>query len=567
MEKADPFEVMATGISSEERKSMLDKMKSSDSASTAPFQPVEENLENIPEPLEVKLKSESLLLRFFIWLKALLTNTTKSAIYNEHRLSEIARYVQKNFPGLINQKQSLLLAPFYERLSELKACADFFRPYFASLDDTDGSFYVFLSSFIMPEVTEDIRTNADPYSNPVTPTIKPDTRSSLLHSLEDIFDNIPADSKARMYQAAKAAEWMKQFVRLPFGRLITQFSATDSNNYSCSFGQIDSDIDIFARVLSSSIDIPDEFLESLYLFAMRNSKHANDEENGRDAGEFIGKAHSSLGLLQMFMTSIPLRSLGCLIHSDSQWRIQGVSGGEDWFVKYKNAWKRIFDQKWAAWEADCKKESMLAMLKANFGIDYFPQFPESPWKEAWGGLHFAYDSTLGFLNWFMREEFSICELDLKTLLVQGSFIKKENYTMFSESFGAMVQLSISFQELERKLSFHGEFGAIFNKIREEQSRTLQAQTKVEQMMREIESDVATLIHRFGDNARMINNVLLGILGLSKDARFDSISNLSKMKDKNNEPFVKKLEESQRIIDAAIRVVMELEQLDKQKSGK
>ena len=139
--------------------------------------------------------------------------------------------------------------------------------------------------------------------------------------------------------------------------------------------------------------------------------------------------------------------------------------------------------------------------------------------------------------------------------------------MFSETFGEMVQLSISFQDLERKLSVHGEFGAMFNKIHEEQSRTLQAQTKVEQMMREIESDVTTLIHRFGDNARAINNILLGILGLSKDTRFDTISNLSKMKDKNNEPFVKKVEESKYMIDAALRVVMELEQLDKQKTSK
>ena len=71
----------------------------------------------------------------------------------------------------------------------------------------------------------------------------------------------------------------------------------------------------------------------------------------------------------------------------------------------------------------------------------------------------------------MRERFSVCELDLKTLLVQGSFNKKENYNTLSETFGNMIQLSISFQELERKLSFHGELGAIFNKIHEEASRS------------------------------------------------------------------------------------------------
>ena len=562
MEKPDSFDVMATGISDEERKNILDQMKTSQANTGVPFHPIDENMSDSSEPLEVKLKNESFFLRFLVWLKSVLTNTTQTVIYNEHKLSEITHYIQKNFPGLISPRQSLLLSAFYERFSELKSCSDFFKPYLASLDDSDGYFYVFLSSFVIPEVSEDIKTNTDPYSNPVTPTIKPDTRSFLLRKLDDIFDTMTADNKARMYQAAKAVEWMKQFVRLPYARIIIQFSQENEREFSCPYGQIEGEIDTFARVLCNSIDIPEEFLEALYFFSIRNSKHNSDDENGRDAGDFLGKAHSSLGLLQMFMTSIPLHTLGCLIHNDSQWRITGFSGGEDWFVKFKNTWKKIFEQKWAAWEADCKKEALLSTLKTTFALDSFPRFPQCPWEDIWDtGVPFSYESTLGFLNWFMRERFSVCELDLKTLLVQGAFNKKENHAMLSESFNAMIQLSISFQELERRLSFHGEIGAMFNKIREDRSRTLQAQQKVEHMMREIESDVKSLIIKFCDNMRAINRILLGVLGLSKDTRFDTISNLNKMKDKNNEPFVKKVEESQKTIDTALNFVIELESLD------
>lgn len=563
METRDSFERLATGLTAEERQNILAQMRPSDSQPTAPLRPVDEKLDDVSEPLDVKLKREPFFLRLFIWIKAVFSSTTPTVIYNEHRLSEIAHYIQKNFPGLINQKQSLILSPFYERLTELKTCADFFRPYIFSLDDDDGMFYVFLSSFIMGEVTEDIKTNTDPYSNPVTPVIKQELRGSLLRKLDDIFEAIPADSKAQMYGAAKATEWMKQFVRLPFARLVTQFSSSDGRDTSCPFGQMESEIDTFARILCSSLVIPDEFLESLYMFALRNSRHANEGDMGRDAGEFLEKAHSNMGALQVFMTSIPVRSLGCLINNDSQWRAGEFSGGEDWFVKYKNTWKKMFEQKWAAWEADCKKEALLSTLKINFDIDSFPEFPQRPWQDLWNGVPFAYESTLGFLNWFMREKFSVCELDLKTLLVQGSFVKKENYNLLSESFNAMVQLSISFQELERRLSAHGETGVLFKKFHEERSRTLQAQTKVEQIMRSLESDVSSLIHRFSDNARAIVQVLTGALGLSKDARFDTVSNLNKLKDKNNEPFFKKIEESKATIENALTFVAELEQLDQQ----
>ena len=556
---------MVTGISDEERMSILDQMKSDSNYTPAALHPAEEKFDDSLEPFEIKIKKESFLLRFYVWLKSVLSNTTQNTIYNEYKLSEIAHNVQKNFPGIINSRQGVLLSSFYQQLTELKACADFFRPYMNSIDEKDGSFYVFLSSFVMSAVTTEITTTADPYSNPVTPVIKPDTRTNLLRKLEEIFDTIPAGEKKQMYEAAKATEWMKQFVKIPFARLLLLFSQESSAGFSCPFSQMEAEIDSFASIMCSSLEIPDEFIEALYLFAIRNSKHVNDEESGRDAGEFLSKAHSNLGLLQMFVTSIPLRSIACLIHADSQWRVQIFSAGEDWFVKYKNTWKRIFDRKWQEWESDCKKEALLSTLKSNFNLDGFPRFPERPWTSIWGGQEFAYDSTLGFLYWFMHESFSICELDLKTLLVQGAFNKKENFNLLSDSFGAMVQLSISFQELDRKLSFHGEMGSIFNKIHEEGSRTLQAQNKVDQMMREIESDVKTLVHRFCDNARAINNVLSGILGLTKDTRFDTISNLNKMKDKNNEPFVKKLESCQKLIETALNFVIDLENLDKKKA--
>ena len=562
----DSFEQMVSGISNEERQRLLEQLGTVENQNTPPLHPVDDFFKDTNEPLEVELKRESLFLRFIIWLKAVLSSTTQKAIYNEYKLSEIARYVQKNFPGLINAKQSMLLSPFYEQLTELKAAADYFKPYLLSVDETDGSFYVFLSSFIMPEVTEEIKTNADPYSNPVTADIKPEVRTSLLRKLEDIFSNIPETERAKMYNAAKATEWLKYFIRLPFSRLITQFSSIEGKGYTCQFGQFESEIDVFAKLLCSSIDVPDEFLEALYMFAIRNARHFREEDTGRDAGEFLNKAHSNLGLLQMFMTSIPIRAITCLIHADSRYHIDVFSGGEDWFVKYKNTLKKIFEQKWAAWESDCKKQALLSTLKINFSLESFPVFPERPWEELWNGIPFAYDSTLGFLNWFMRESFPSFEMHLKTLLTQGSFNKNENYNMLSDAFNAMIQLSISFQELERKLSPHGEIGGIFYKIKEDISRTLQAQSKVEQKMREVESDVKSLIHRFGDNSRIIDQVLSGILGYSKDARFDTVSNLNKMRDKNNEPFVKRLETSRLLLENAINLVMELEQLDQQKVG-
>ncbi|WP_294430082.1 DUF5312 family protein [uncultured Treponema sp.] len=561
----DSFERMASEISPEERMRILEQVRPEDGQTASPLHPANELFEEYTEPLETKIKKESLILRIYIWIKAALTNTKQSIIYNEYKLSELSRYVHHNFPGIVNTKHGLLLTPFYEHLNELKEFSDFIRPYIFALNDNNSSFYVFLAHFIMPAISEEIKTNADPYSNPVTADFPPDTRTQLLHKLEDIFDNIPAQDRAQMYNAAKATEWLKNFVRLPFPRLITQFSENDPRNYTCPFGQIEPDFDVFASVLCSAVDIPDEFTEALYLYAMKNSKNASNDETGRDAAEFLTKAHSYLSSLQMFMTSIPLRSIGRLIHIDSQWQPELIFGGEDWYVKYKNVCKKIFEQKWAAWESDCKKQALLSTLKFNFDLESFPQFPERPWEEVWTGNEFAYTSTLGFVNWFMRERFINCEMDLKTLLTQGTFNKSENFNMLSDAFNAMIQLAISFQDLERKLSVHGEWGAFFYMAKEEGARTIQTQNKLDKIMREIEADSKTFIHKFGDNARVINQVLAGILGYTKDARYDTVSNLQKIYTKNNEPFVRKLEAIKTLFENSIAFAMELESLDKQKA--
>ena len=59
---------MANGISDEERQNILDQLRPSETYTNAPFQPVDEELENDTEPLEIKIKKESFLLRFFLLL-------------------------------------------------------------------------------------------------------------------------------------------------------------------------------------------------------------------------------------------------------------------------------------------------------------------------------------------------------------------------------------------------------------------------------------------------------------------------------------------------------------------
>ena len=87
------------------------------------------------------------------------------------------------------------------------------------------------------------------------------------------------------------------------------------------------------------------------------------------------------------------------------------------------------------------------------------------------------------------------------------------------------------------------------------------------MMRSIESDFMTILNRFGDSCRSVLKVLDGVLGLSKDTRFDTVKNLSSIKGKDKKTFSQRVELSRNTINNALNFVMKLEGLDRQKQGK
>ena len=101
-----------------------------------------------------KLFEKVLLTIFHIGFERRKINATKNVndLYNVDLVADLARKINKNHPGLIDHRNNLILSLFYEKLKELKNCADFFKPYFTAVNENSGKFYVFLSSFIAPEI-------------------------------------------------------------------------------------------------------------------------------------------------------------------------------------------------------------------------------------------------------------------------------------------------------------------------------------------------------------------------------------------------------------------------------
>lgn len=559
------FKKLVSGLSDSERKSLLEKMKSVHIEQEAEnLEPVE-TTETAPASLAVQIKSLSIFFRFWLWLKAAFTNSSMEVLYNEYRIKYIARMVERVTPGMVDAKRSYLMAPFFDAINELKESADFFRLYIDSMDENVGEYYILLGSIVMPEVEAQFDSDVDPYSLPLTSDARPESRMALLRKMEAILQDMPADAKTKMYVACRASSWLMQFVRLPFARLLSHFNTVVNGEYHCAFTPVESDLIVLSKVLSETMTIPDEVLEALYLFSGRllsNGVAGGLTSEEDSAGRFMEKARSFLAAIRRFLHTVPICSITRIVCNDSQWAPESFTGGEDWFVIYKAGLKKLFERKWDSFVIDCKKESLKEGLAKNFKLQEFPLLPVRPWAELWGGLPFRYELTAGFLFWYFRECFPSYELTLKTIMLEGDFVRKENRVEYTEAFNDLIQVSIVLASFNRKMHDNGEMGLVFRRLINEKTRTLQGQAKADDLLRCASEEISSVIYKFGESCRRLELVLNGILQTEAvDSRYDSLHNLVDIQGSNNANFRNHLLEAKCSLKNAHDLVKELEPLD------
>ena len=567
MEKTNSFDSLVSEISKEERQSMLERMPDVSRAAQADagdsFSPAEDIPEAKDVPISVQLKSESFIFRAYLWLKSVFTKSTPEVLFNEIKVSELVRSVGKNFPGLIDYRRQVVLAMFFDKISELKRACEFFRPYIATIEKDVGSFYVFLGSVVMPDVDSKINSSADPYSNPVSSVVRLGLRVDLLRNVEEAFQEIDANSKQRMYHAVKSVEWLRRFSKLPLARLSGLIS---ENSSGCPFSKIENEIPTFATLFCSGFTLSDDILESIFLFSERASRFGSRslEGDGRRSVEFMNQAKTAASAIHMFMSTVPMLSIGRIVLNDCRWLPDKFYGGEDWFARFKGSWKKIFDGRWEAWVLDCKKEGLRQSLFGHFALEHFPLLPNRPWRGA--NMRFRYELTGGFINWYLTEKFpKEYELALKDIMLEGTFRKKENQVEFTDSFNEMVQIALGVVALNTRLKPTGDVGLMFAKfndsVAEDSIRSLQEQKKLEELVRSAESDMQTVIHRFGNAVRSLEAVLGGILGIRKDNKYDGIANFGRIHGRENSVWVATLTKARQSLESALNLIKELETID------
>ena len=555
------FDRLVAGLNAEDRLAMLNRINQMDA------QPVQLSAESVDKEqnisLQKKLQNESFIYKFVLWLRALFDKKTVEQLYSQDLLANIAKKINNRFPGTINHKIKSLDYIFYERLLTIKEAADFFKVYFTYVEENPGDFYVFLSSFVAPELAEKINAQADPFIFPFSKPITPDSRTDLAKKLDDILSNMDRDTKSNMYSAVSQTNWLYKFSNLQYIHFISQFTNISGDSFTCPYSNALLDYNELSSVFACIQPIQNEVLEALFLFSQRKhlTTNAQDKDIEKAVKEFMVKALAFFGTIQSFSNNVPIKNLGRVLNSDFDWQPPNMEGAEAWFPSFRAQWRKIQDIRWNDFAREQKKQMLSENLKTDFDLNEFPVMEFRPWLKLWNRIPFNYELTGGFLSWFCTEKYDKVIQDLNVVAMEGVFYKSENRSEYSEGLNNFSNANNLMLDLLRKLSPEGEYGRLFDDFATNRVHTFQVQSQIESMMEQIENTTKEAISLFGKGARTIERVFYGFFEEQKDGIHEPLQNITTIRGRDNRRFVDSLMSIRQLLKKVLSYIAELEPID------
>lgn len=560
--KKGAFDKLVAGLSFEDRSSMLERINQN-SGPTVQFVETEEKTPEYSVSLRARYQEESFFYKFLLWLRGFIAKKDTVAVYNEDVLASIARKINREHPGLILHRNGILDSIFYDRIRGLKECSDFFKPYILLAEDNPGDFYVFLSSFVTPELSDKINQNADPFilSFGQEPTIE--IKSDLLKKLDDILKNIDGETKANLYASIVGLNWLKSFTKLPFIHFCSQFTNITGDSYTCPYKHAKTDFNLFSTVFGNVSPVSKEVLEALFLFSQRKelTKNVQQKDIENAVRDFMIKANGYLATIEMFIAGVPVVKLGKVINSDYDWNPEEPEGMEAWFPSFRAQWRKIFDIRWNDWIRERKKHLLASNLHTDFNLDEFPVMRYRPWSYMWLHVPFNCELTGGFLSWFANEKFDDMLPVLNDVMLEGIFIRSENRTEYSEGLDQFIKANNRMLALTGKLSPDGDFGKVFGDIIDNKLRSIQVTNQIDAMMRATEDEVREITKEFGKGCRAMERVFHGFFDEKKDGIHEGLQNINTIKGHQNREFREQLIKYRDVMKKCIFYISELEPID------
>ena len=535
MAKKWNFVWLASSLSLEERQELLRKINSHSKLSMEPLY-FEDDTKSIPIPnADSNFTRISWFYRIYLNILSLLRNKAAKKIYTERELRVLGSKIDKKFPNLYDAKNNLLLPVFYQSILRLRDAALFFSSALdAGLSRERETFYAFLGSLEMPNVHRRLQTEMSPAA---MESMYPKARESELRQLtlkamDETLGMITREQRNAMYTNARSVFNLMQLSSFPFDKIINAYNpANGKKRYTCPVVDIQDSLVSLSSVLASLKTVPHmSLMESLFIFLLQRKARNPGFDIDKEINLLLFKAEESLNLIRNFNRSVPLSLIIRCSSKEIAFTPGELSGGEDWFVLYKEYWRKQIDSLLGDYFRERRQQVLINSFNDFLMGEEIKYIDNTRNNSDPNGIPVRGAFALSFLYTFCKSILSnnISQI-LYLVFIGAEFKRDEDRIMFAEAYNRLTKLEEEIKNFEHKVSKSGEFGRQYSQANNDVIAASNVkQRRLQAIIGRIQEEAGKIIDQTRGAAVSMVSILSGILGEGIPGRNSNLFNFSRL---------------------------------------
>lgn len=562
MSESSTFDSLVRGLSREERRDLLTRIRGNAEVSDEPmFRP--ETVREPPVDYSAQYRELGPLARLVILVRRLFSGKPRDELVKELLLRHLARRIELGIPGLVSYSRRVFLNRMLAELRDLRDGARYIYDLLdRSVEMDRGAFYAFLASLELEEQHQRLLSETDPflYAQANSLAGEAEVRAAVWTAFDGILSSMPEDSRRRMYADVRSLAFLKRVAGFLYDRLFSCFEGAGAPE--SPFVTARDLMSELADILYSMASPPSlKLMESLLVFQMREEMENPDFDAETALKTQLGRVEEALARIRSFNARVPLHEILRVVMEDPNYRPRELAGGEDWFAIYKGFWKERIEKQLSLYGTARKMQDLQSDIAGFLGSAEPVRFGYISEEGREGGPPVRLEKALAFLSTFYERLF-VPEMNriLKILLIEGEFYKKDNRVEYTDAYNELLQIPEALSGLDARLGPGGDLGSAWVQAREELVSLPLKRRKVQAALQAANGEAEALLNRSREAMKRMQAILKGLLKGEAGGRYDSLSNLSYIEGKGNKEFLRNLDSIKNRLERAVHFLDELERL-------
>ena len=559
------FDKLVSRLSLDERQNLLTKLKGQSTISSEPLYFDEEVTVTVSDT-DTQFQKLPWYSRLWYFVLSLFKSKAPAKIFEDYQMLTLGIETEERSPGLYDYQKGLLLPGFSRYLEKLREASRFF---YAALDTSvnrdKGAFFAFMGSLEMADIHKRLQTETDPNriieENPEAPEMA--LRQIATKAMEDAFFMITDENRNAMYFNARSLFCLKELSSFLFDRIIMAFANNPAAGKEvCSAGVVRELLVSLNNILHSlKIVPPMPLFESLFVFTLQERSAEQGFDINKETRALLVKAEESLNTIREFNKRVPLTLIIRHCTRDMSYTPKPISGGEDWFIVYRDYWKRQIESSFNNCMRDRRQKELLNTFKYFLKGSNLKMLENTQTEADPDGMPVKGSFALAFLLAFYSAVF-MPEINkyLRPILIDGDFHENESRAEFAESYNNLIKLEDEIRKLERGISPTGDYWKRYTQAKQEMSSLPVKRRKIQLVLEDVSDEAVKIIDSAKDAAKRMVKILNGILGKDVRGRYYSLTNLSKVAGKGGQ-FLTGLEETVQQFQRMIKILDDINLLE------